>query len=641
MLNRRGGGRTALGALDGVLRTLSRLPCGANAPTFRDADGLSGFPAATTGEQLNPTHVEVPAAKPHQQQQQQQQQRVTSGTEADDLCAEAVVRGLVSRGGGFDGKGEAGETVGLGAAIAGHERVVVFLLSQGVCPVSMMHGAALGGNVRLCTALLAALQPYVRIYTVGAHGLLRKGQGVAAAEQQAAEAVLGGGEGQAFREAEQDAEQTLKRASNNCLRLTCMAALPAPWQIDSHGNSVEKGCSGVDNCGGSNADSCAGGAGSGAPVGSRRLAPEARGGFKDDGRLAAAGYGSRRQSSGGGSSGTSGGGDDGGGGGGGGGIGSHVGGAGISSHVPSTDTIVSVVSAARAAADAAAIAVLAKALQSDTWRAQDVTSAPAASAAAVALAAQSVCGPWATSAASAPPAAPAAADALGCHGPCVTPSGSPRGPLSPAASPASSPSQPSTHWPHGSSASPTHTSHGPDGSSNTSSPYHPAGSASSAVSAAALATHPTANHRYLILARSLVHAWGVDPRAALSLAVWSGCGPLVSELLRAGADPRGIRHGHASFGSAAWLGRWDVVEGMYGRGDVRTALFLVALKGLTLLCNAAVCVKERVGQVGPTFWGLAALGRMWVVRWAAAVAERAWVGLRHGLWHALWWWMWG
>ncbi len=699
MLDRLGGRRNAFGALDGVLHTLSRLPRGTTAPASPDADGLPGFPAAPTGEKLEPTHVEVPAAKQQEQQQQQhhqqQVQQVTSGTAAASMFAEAVVRGLVSRVEGFDTKGEAGETVGLGAAIAGHERVVVFLLSQGVYPVSMMNGAGLGGNVRLCTALLATLRPYIRIYTVGASGLLQAGQGAAAAEQQAAEVVAGGREGQAFRDAEQEAGQTLKGAANLCLRLICTAALPAPWPTDSHGSSCEDVYNSADIGGGSNADSCAGDAGSstvGGPVGSRWTVAEARGGFtRYDGRLAAAGDGSRRHPRGsssggdgdgggsgggggdGGGGGSGGGGGDGGGGSGsqmgggggggdggggsgrqigggggggdggggsgrqigggggggdgGGGSGRQIGGAssnGMGYHMPSTDAILAMVSAARAAADAAAIAVLSTALQSDPLRAHDLTAAPAAAAAAAALAAQSRWGPCVA-------AAPAAPD-------CCAPSGSPRGLLSPAASPASSPSQPSTHWPHGSpGASPLHISHEPDGSSNSSSPHRPAASALSAVSAAAGATFATANRQYLILARSLVHAWGADPRVALSLAVWSGSGPLVSELLRAGADPRALRHGHASFGNAVTWGRWDIVEGMYGRGDVRTALFLVAMKGLLLLYSAAVHLDFRLRLVGKGVWGLAALGRMRVVRWAAAVAERAW----GALWHALWWWMWG
>lgn len=73
------------------------------------------------------------------------------------------------------------------------------------------------------------------------------------------------------------------------------------------------------------------------------------------------------------------------------------------------------------------------------------------------------------------------------------------------------------------------------------------------------------------------------------------------------------------------------------QGDVRTALFLVALNGLLRLYLAGERMKERVGQVGQGLWVLAALGWVWVARWAVAVAERAWVGL----WHVLWWWMWG
>ncbi len=91
LLNRSGRHRTALGALDGVLHTLVRLPGGTTAPASPSADGLPGLPAAPTGETHEPTHVEVPAAM-QQKQKQQQQQEVTAAPEAGDMYVEAVVR---------------------------------------------------------------------------------------------------------------------------------------------------------------------------------------------------------------------------------------------------------------------------------------------------------------------------------------------------------------------------------------------------------------------------------------------------------------------------------------------------------------------------------------------------------------------
>ncbi len=282
------------------------------------------------------------------------------------------------------------------------------------------------------------------------------------------------------------------------------------------------------------------------------------------------------------------------------------------------DAILPVVAAAKAAAEAAATASLSTVLQRPSVTATGVVHAPLAAAVAAALQVESQVGCQAAAAAT-------AANLDSCA-------------ASLAPSPASQP-PPCPHQPHS-------TAYGPvDGSSSASSN----GSTSSSTSCHG--PHPppalerptrwplaTANRRYLILARSLIHAWGADPQSALDNAVWAGCGPLVSELLRAGADPRALRHGHASFGNAVTWGRWDIVEGMYGRGDVRTALFLVAMKGLLLLYSAAVHLDFRLRLlVGQGVWGLAALGRMRVVRWAAAAAERAWVAL----WHALWWWMWG
>ncbi len=654
--DRLGRSRTALGALGGVLRTLSRLPDGPTAPALRYADGLpAGLPTALIGDKLRPAAVELPAAaqqQHHHHQQQQQQQRVTPGTEAGDLYAEAVVRGLVSRGDGRGISGAAGEAVGCGAATAGHERVVVFLLSQGVCSLSMMNGASLSGNVRLCTALLAALQPYTRIHMVGVRGLLQAGQGTAAAQQQAAAAVAGAGEGQAYREAEQKADTILKNIVKLCLQSVCLSALPAPWPTGGRGDSDGRtDRNSINGGGGSNADSRAGNVGS--PVlaqeeGRRAAANvgygyvQAGGGLNENGGpLAAADDGSRWRSSSGGSSGaTNGGGGDrgsgsGGGDGGGGGGGNQAHGTGISSCVPSVDTIVSVVSAARAAADAAAIAMLSTALQSDTWRTPDVTDTPTAAAAAAALATQSRWGPWATAAAPAPPAAPAALDALGLCAPCATPGGSPRGPLSSGVSPASFPSQPSTYWPHGSpGASPTHTSHELDASSSSSSssssPHQPP------AAAAAGAILATANYRYLTLARSLVHAWGADPQDALRKAVWAGSAPLVSELLRAGADPRGMRHWPVPLVQAvAVLGRWDIVDGMYGRGIGRTTLTCVVLKLVLGVVSWALDFDKRVRPTWLGIWVLGMAGRLGADRWAEAVVERVWAGL----WHVLWWWL--
>ncbi len=227
------GRRTAFGALDGFLKTLSYLPKGPAIPIKeQESSFVESLTAAANElcaerpEALSASHRPQPEP-PQQQTPFWSRSEAAAGTEAEDVYAEAVVRGLVAQDEGFDADDTAGEAVGRGAAIAGHERVVVFLLSRGACPIQIMNAANwTGSNVRLCTALLAAMRPYVRITFARDGGLLRAGQGAAAAQQQAAAAVAGGagGEGQLSSEWEQKAEGLCKRMARICLKAACQFA---------------------------------------------------------------------------------------------------------------------------------------------------------------------------------------------------------------------------------------------------------------------------------------------------------------------------------------------------------------------------------------------------------------------------------
>ncbi len=653
------GRRTAFGALNSILETLSHLPRDSTAPISQETSFAVFLTAPNSeGDNRVPGELSIPQQRQEQQQQhqhQKQQQQTPfrledAGTVAEDLYAEAVVRALVAQGEGFDGYGKAGEAVGRGAAMAGHERVVVFLLSQGMDPSFPMHGANLSGHVRLCTALLASMRPYMRICTARDGGLLRAGQGTAAAQQQAAAVVAGGGEGRLSSVLERRTEGWCKHAALMCLNTVCTFAPATPHprvgqvcgqghnpsgRADGHGPECS---SSGDGEGGHSARYCSGVEGDEG----RDIQPE--GGRLDvDGRgraggcvsgapatgVTQTGRSSRSSSSFVNSNG---------------GIPFGCLDSGSSSSIDrdgaSLDVILPVVAAAKAAAEAAAAAALSAVLQRSPGEAREgVRSAPLAAAVAAALQVQSqhqLCA--AAAAARGPQSDECAASAT------PRPTSSPRGPLSPAPSPASR-SPPWPHHPPSPSSCPVDDSGRPssNGSPSNRNPCDEPRPLPQALKRppSCWRHRATANHRYLTLARSLIHAWGADLRSkgseALARAVWSGSRPLVLELLRAGAAPRDIRHGREAIASAAVLGRWDIVEGMYGRGDARTALFLVALKGLLLLYSAAVHVGFRLRLVRQRVWVLAALGRLRVVRWAVVVAEKAWVGL----WHVLWWWMWG
>lgn len=125
----------------------------------------------------------------------------------------------------------------------------------------------------------------------------------------------------------------------------------------------------------------------------------------------------------------------------------------------------------------------------------------------------------------------------------------------------------------------------------------------------------TANH--LKLARLLMRAWGADPRAngsmALWSAVWAGAGTMVLELMRAGADLEGVMNFHDVRERAAVQGRSDQVKAMLDSDGSVPAMdrAWLAWHVSVLPEMLALQQEEAVEQQGGAVRQVRLLGRVW------------------------------
>ncbi len=540
-----------------------------------------------------------------------------SRADAEDRYALDVVQNLEAQYADEILPSEVSKMVCFGAALAGHERVVLHLLPH-VKPVTPLRGAAMAGNVRLCTALMAAFEIFYRVLVTADKGLPWRQVAEAAA------GVEGGvGEGPEQEAVDKEVRDMCVELAEGLLGLVCTCAPCTPYEQGRGVHVPDQGCTagGVRGEGSSSSSGGGDGGGDGHAAGGG-----SRGGAGQDVMEVSATGSSSSSSSSGSSSGSS------------------------SSTLSGGDQDLQSITTAAAAAAAAARAAAASSLAAAGPGPREAAYRATAAAAAAALLAQSATNP-------APTAAVAAA-ASGCTAPDATTARSPQGPLSPSAHASSAP--PSPPWAstpqhaaayttsNSSSSADGSRAHGSDSASSggtcaesstpscLGSPQARAGQGSPAAHGQALTPPPTANH--LAVARLMIHVWGADLRSdnelALRTAVCAaGSGAMAAELIRAGADPRVFWSSALQLAQVAASGRWDLIDGVLSASGLPPRVVL-AMWGLLWV----QCVRVRVEQMWARSAGSGFFAGVvwWLWRLAIAPMQVAWASL----WVALWW-AWG
>lgn len=523
--------------------------------------------------------------------------------DAEDRYVLDVVRNLEAQFSDEILPSEISKVVCFAAALAGHERVVLHLLPR-VKPVAALRGAAMAGNVRLCTALMPAFEIFFRVLVTAEKGLPWR---LVAGASAGAEGVVG--EGSEAEAVDQEVRAMCVELAEGLLDLACTCAPSTPYGQDCGADVADQGCTPGGVAGVGSSSSSSGAAGHAAGGG------DAGGGIV---KVSAASSSSFSSSS----------------------------GDNSSSALCCSDHDIRSVTAAAAAAAAAARAAAASSLAAAGPYPGEAAHRVAVAAAAAALLAQSAMPPAATHAVATAASGCTATDAAKAH--------SPRGPLSPSAHASSAPpSPPCASNPQQAHVYTTGSSSSADGSptggdSASSGGTYPAPSTSfldspharaaqgSPAHGQALTPPPTAN--YLALARLLIHVWGADLRCDNNLALetavcTAGSGAMAAELIRAGADPRVFRDKPLALAQVAANGRWDLVNGVLSACGLPPRVALVMLGLLWVQCTLLWVVH---------MWGLSAGSGFVavVVRWlwvcATAPMQVAW----SILWLALWW-AWG